>query len=59
MDEIMGVEFVAPSKVARNYGWNSSNSMQSGDEKTAAGWDDRNSSCRIPANGSMRIHKQG
>ena len=59
MDEIMGITPTPPSKVAKNYGWNMSNSMQSGDEKTAAGWDDRNSSCRIPANGGMRIHKQG
>lgn len=59
MDEIMGVEFVAPSKVAKNYGWNMANSSQNGPEKTAAGWDDRNSSCRIPASGGMRIHKQG
>lgn len=59
MDEIMGVEFVAPSKVAKNYGWNMANSTQNGPEKTAAGWDDRNSSCRIPASSGMRIHKQG
>lgn len=38
MDEIMGVEFVAPSKVAKNYGWNMANSSQNGPEKTAAGW---------------------
>lgn len=59
MDEIMGVEFVAPSKVAKNYGWNMANSSQNGPEKTAAGWDDLNSSCKIPASGGMRIHKQG
>lgn len=59
MDEIMGIEFVAQSKVAKNYGWNMSNSMQDGPNKTAAGWDDRNSACKIPANGGMRIHKQG
>lgn len=59
MDEIMGIEFVAPSKVAKNYGWNIANSSQDGPEKTAAGWDDRNSSCKIPASGGMRIHKQG
>lgn len=59
MDEIIGIEFVAQSKVAKNYGWNMSNSMQDGPNKTAAGWDDRNSACKIPANGGMRIHKQG
>lgn len=59
MDEIMGIEFVAQSKAAKNYGWNMSNSMQDGPDKTAAGWDDRNSACKIPANGGMRIHKQG
>ena len=59
MDEIMGIEFVSPSKEAKNYGWHMGNSSQNGPEKTAAGWDDRNSSCKIPSNGGMRIHKQG
>ena len=59
MDQIMGITPVPPSKVAKDYGWNMTNSKNDGPNGTAAGWDDRNSSCKIPANGSMRIHKQG
>lgn len=59
MDQIMGITPLPPSKVAKDYGWNMTNSKNDGPNGTAAGWDDRNSSCKIPANGSMRIHKQG